>query len=199
MPDTSANNGFYLKFPQKRLFLTLVLFLMQAVVSLRADIPLFWWQPGNGTTNFGDELSRVIVERVIQRNVEEAKVEAPKLLAIGSVLHFADTGDCIWGSGINGKHLNPNDYRFKKLDIRSVRGPLTRLFLQSMGHMAPEIYGDPALLISTLFPEFHAPAYGTILSYHMFLKRDSIAILTTWYCLANLGRVSFKKSWKVIL
>lgn len=165
MPDTSAFKGFYLNFPQNRFFLTLIFLFVQALSILHCDIPLFWWQPGNGTTNFGDELSRVIVERVLQKNVAEAKIEAPKLLAIGSVIHFADTGDCIWGSGINGKHLDPRDYRFRKLDIRSVRGPLTRSFLQSMGHMAPKLYGDPALLMSVLFPEFQRSS-----------KRDYIVI-----------------------
>lgn len=131
-----------------------ILTLLIGISSLDAELPLFWWQPANGTTNFGDELSHVIVERILHRRVMEAREPAPKLLAVGSILHFADNGDCVWGSGINGKHLKKSDYRFEQLDVRSVRGPLTRAFLLSLGVKTPEKYGDPALLMSLLFPEF---------------------------------------------
>lgn len=154
MGDISVVSHFLYVSILKRLLPTLFFILYPNISGLYTDIPLFWWQPGNGTTNFGDELSRVVVERVLQRKIEEATKEVPKLLAIGSVIHFADTGDCIWGSGINGKHLDRRYYRFKAVDIRSVRGPLTRSFLLSMGHNVPELYGDPALLMSFLFPEF---------------------------------------------
>lgn len=78
-----------------------------------------------------------------------------KLLAIGSILHFAKDGDVIWGSGINGKHLKRSHYSFNELDVRAVRGPLTRGFLQKLGITVPEVYGDPALLFPYFFPEFY--------------------------------------------
>lgn len=76
-----------------------------------------------------------------------------RLLAVGSILHFARDGDIIWGTGINGK-VDLNLHRFKNLDVRAVRGPLTRDLLIRTFHIAcPEVYGDPGLLMSLLFPE----------------------------------------------
>ncbi|MGK9219631.1 polysaccharide pyruvyl transferase family protein [Microbacterium barkeri] len=55
----------------------------------------------------------------------------------------------IWGTGINGK-VSDFRYRAKELDIRAVRGPLTRSRLESWGFEVPEVYGDPAVLLPEL-------------------------------------------------
>ncbi|MCC8163606.1 MAG: polysaccharide pyruvyl transferase family protein [Lachnospiraceae bacterium] len=44
--------------------------------------------------------------------------------------------------------------RFRKLDVRAVRGPETRRVLCRLGYDCPEIYGDPACLL----PLFYHPA-----------------------------------------
>ncbi|WP_348770168.1 polysaccharide pyruvyl transferase family protein [Arthrobacter sp. E3] len=44
-------------------------------------------------------------------------------------------------------------HKFQNLDVRSVRGPLTRDYLISRGACVGEVYGDPALLLPYLFPE----------------------------------------------
>lgn len=78
-----------------------------------------------------------------------------KLLAIGSVLIIARDNDVIWGTGMNAKRLDLTLYKFHDLEVKAVRGPLTRRFLQDNFNIAcPEIYGDPALLIPYFFPEF---------------------------------------------
>lgn len=121
-------------------------------------IPLFYWKEGN-FINFGDYLSLKIVERIAGTPSKVYNKRTPnqdrKLLALGSILYFANQNDVVWASGINGKRLDKKDYRFTDLDVRAVRGPLTRAFLfDNFGIAAPEIYGDPALLIPYLFPEF---------------------------------------------
>jgi pyruvyltransferase len=110
-----------------------------------------YYRPRHGI-NFGDELSRIIVELMLARRGRTLLDEARKptrLLCIGSILHAAREGDVVWGSGRNGK-TNPAFHTFEKLDVRAVRGPRTRAFLLERGIPTPEIYGDPALLLPIL-------------------------------------------------
>jgi pyruvyltransferase len=121
-------------------------------------LPLYYWQQPS-FINFGDYISLKIVERMVGGPVRVHKykpgVSEKRLLAIGSLLFCAKDDDVIWGSGTNGKRASKKDYVFTRLDVRSVRGPLTRDFLMNKYDIAcPEIYGDPALLMPYLFPEF---------------------------------------------
>jgi pyruvyltransferase len=115
---------------------------------------LFWWEPADQGVNVGDYLSKVIVAEVLSLRDLEITDKVDKnlrLFAIGSVLHFAKSHECVWGSGVNGK-IDPAMHRFSSLDVRAVRGPLTREFLRARGIDVPEIYGDPGLLMPLLFP-----------------------------------------------
>jgi pyruvyltransferase len=121
-------------------------------------LPLLWWGE-DPEINFGDYLSLVIVERILDKHVEylvkPPKFPRRKMIALGSLLFYAREHDVIWGCGVHGKTSNPKEYKFKSLDVRAVRGPLTRDFLMNNFNIScPEIYGDPALLIPYLFPEF---------------------------------------------
>ena len=61
----------------------------------------------------------------------------------------------IWGSGINGKILDKKAFDFTSLDVRAVRGPLTRQFLiENFQVDCPEVYGDLRPSLPYLFPEF---------------------------------------------
>ena len=128
-------------------------------LSVWADgLPLFFWNE-DPTVNFGDFLSKVIVERIVDTPLKcymkKGKAQDKKLLAIGSILYFAATDDVVWGSGVNGKILDKQFFEFTRLDVRAVRGPLTRQFLMENFQIdCPEIYGDPGLLFPYLFPEF---------------------------------------------
>lgn len=120
-------------------------------------LPLYYWQSAK-RVNFGDYLSLELVQRIVGgpiRVVQKPTIGERKLLAIGSIISWAFDGDIIWGSGINGKALSLDRYHFKNLDVRAVRGPLTRDFLmKNFNIKCPEIYGDPALLVPYFFPEF---------------------------------------------
>lgn len=139
---------------RNRLFLLILLPLF-----LQAEgLPLFYWNEDH-TENFGDILSRVIVERIVDTSlkcyIKKTKAQDKKLLAIGSILFFAADDDVVWGSGVNGKFLDKKYFSFSHLDVRAVRGPVTRAFLMNTFQIdCPEIYGDPALLFPYLFPEF---------------------------------------------
>ncbi len=117
-------------------------------------VELFHWQPKSGAQNFGDHLSHVVVSQYLARRellLDETVATHRRLLAVGSILHFARDHDVIWGSGINGK-VDENKHQFRHLDVRAVRGPLTRNYLMQRGINVPEVYGDPVLLLPTLFP-----------------------------------------------
>lgn len=126
---------------------------------------LFWWKKHKTIwrgQNFGDYLSFVIVGKILRRKNLVPKDER-RLLAIGSILHFAKDGDVIWGSGVNGK-INPEKHKFKELDIRMLRGPKTKAFLESRDiFIKTDCFGEPGLLLPTLFPEFKPePVEGKI-------------------------------------
>ena len=97
----------------------------------------------------------MIVSKIVADNDLAEPALPRRLLAVGSILHLARTGDVIWGIGANGKKLDhPAAYR--ELDIRAVRGPLTRAFLQAKGYEVPETYGDPGMLVGRLWPREQA-------------------------------------------
>ena len=104
--------------------------------------------------NFGDLLGPIVVTRLLgPKNTDRRRAMRPvRLFSVGSVLHYAADGDVVWGSGVNGK-VPIDRYQFHSLDVRAVRGPLTRDFLRRRGVEVPEIYGDPALLLPDLIPE----------------------------------------------
>lgn len=110
-----------------------------------------YWHPRGGV-NFGDEISRIIVQLMLAQKGFTAFDETPRvrqLLTVGSVLHFASDDAVIWGTGING-NTPAHRHRFSRLDVRAVRGPRTRERLMQRGIAVPEIYGDPALLLPRL-------------------------------------------------
>ncbi len=118
---------------------------------------LFYWGSKEycpGKTNFGDFLSKVIVEAVSGEKIRQSNLKGsgPCLLAVGSILHYARDHDVIWGSGYRCDPAGEN--RHAALDVRAVRGPRSRECLLEKGISCPKVYGDPALLLSRLFPHF---------------------------------------------
>lgn len=112
-------------------------------------INLFWWR-GSAVNNFGDELSRIIVERAGNRNVIQSSLEECDLVAIGSVLNrfsqpkilsARDKVLNIWGSGF----MRPIPMSTQlDVNILALRGPIS-------GELAAQeqcCFGDPGLLSS---------------------------------------------------
>jgi len=111
---------------------------------------------------------------------------------MGSILSYAQNNDIIWGTGVNGK-VAESAYHFTILDVRAVRGPLTREFLIKRGIVCPEVYGDPTLLLPIYFPEFKKsvnPAYDYIIVPHF----------SDEYLFTDMpNMVSAKESWDVVV
>lgn len=169
------------------------------LLAVTEGLPVFVWHEkwrGWDFINFGDELSGILIQRIVGQNIRvthKKTLSEPRLFAVGSVLSFAQDGDVVWGAGINGRLLQTKSYRFKNLDIRAVRGPLTREFLRNeLSIECPEIYGDPGLLFSRLFPEFKKkenPLYEYLIIPHYseefyFPKEEDVHIVyptEPWY------------------
>lgn len=125
-------------------------------------VPVVHWDPLRRTSlwgtptrrsrplhNFGDLLGPVIVSRLAQALPRASG--GRRLVAIGSILHFAQDGDVVWGTGLNPK--GPADATtLSSLDVRAVRGPRTAESLRALGAEVPPVYGDPALLLPRAFP-----------------------------------------------
>ena len=160
-------------------------------------LPLYFWaaRATQGFANFGDALSEALTERIVGhkvRVVENPFCNERKLLGMGSILNYAQNNDVVWGTGINGK-APVSSYVFNTLDVRAVRGPLTRKFLLERGIACPEVYGDPTLLFPLLFPEFtknQSPSKEYIIVPHfsdesLFLEESNV--------------VSVKEPWDTIV
>ena len=108
--------------------------------------------------NLGDYLGKVVVDWMLEKkNISlNSYVNKKKhLFTIGSGCVNSYQNMTFWGSGVE-RELP--DFRrffhrswFRKLDIRAVRGPMTRDYLKSLGHECPEKYGDPAILMSLIY------------------------------------------------
>lgn len=106
--------------------------------------------------NAGDIFNRDLVRYLY--GAELANSELPgRLLLVGSVIHRAQPGDIVCGVGTKGVALKPRA-ELGALNVRAVRGPITRHALAEAGQDVSGIRFelDPGLLIAELFPELRA-------------------------------------------
>lgn len=109
--------------------------------------------------NLGDYLGLVVVNWMLERkglSLDDYVEKKKHLLTVGSGAVKSYQNMTVWGSGVE-REL-PQMLRrflqrswFRKLDIRAVRGPLTREYLMKFGHKCPEVYGDPAILMPLIY------------------------------------------------
>lgn len=103
-----------------------------------------WHRP---VLNFGDALAPVVVAGALSLHRRPVSaVPSQRLLSVGSILHLAIPGDVVWGTGKNGR-VPDEMHDTSSLDVRAVRGPLTRRWLEEHQVYCPEVFGDPALLL----------------------------------------------------
>ena len=110
------------------------------------------------TLNLGDTLSPVICEWLLNNrglSFDDKVKKTRHLMAVGSILGGNGFFDAVvWGSGIKSfdqiSSLGKRKY-IQKLDIRAVRGPLTRDALVACGYPCPAVYGDPAVLMPYIY------------------------------------------------
>lgn len=151
---------------------------------MKKYIPLFYWSSkifeNKDQENYGDILSAQIVSWVSNKEISFYNAPAkrkswfkkPYLMAIGSIMSYAQPKATVWGSGI----ISRKD-QFSKATFCAVRGPLSRKRIQELGYTCPEVYGDPAILL----PDYYSPnikkkyTYGFIPHY---VDQDCVS---QWY------------------
>lgn len=126
--------------------------------------------------NVGDNISPIIVHYAASTyGIDDSqKIFGTRhLYGVGSII-TAGAQDCtIWGSGLlNSKILGRLNNR--KLDVRAVRGPLTRIILMDRGYHVPEVYGDPAILMPRLFHPKIEKKYPVSVITHMNEEKERI-------------------------
>lgn len=151
---------------------------------------------GDGNGNFGDELSEIIFNLLLKKySITNLKVcfnktKDDNIVFIGSLIGWANNNYDnihILGSGIRTERD-----RIKKnikMTIYSVRGPLTKKYLEKFNYVVSNTYGDPALLL----PKFYNPkkislcknkigVLGHLTNFHKYnsIPSDYIQINPTW-------------------
>lgn len=108
--------------------------------------------------NLGDDLSPVVVDYMLRKkglSLNSSTTKTKHLYSIGSILFFGHQNATVWGSGLLTKpragHNLLHTKLFRKLDIRSVRGPFTQAELEKRGFKCPSIYGDPGCLMPLIY------------------------------------------------
>ena len=116
------------------------------VVSRRLKMIRAFWCTNH---NFGDNLNHYLLSRIAKGGVVFTNIDEPhrKIVAIGSILGWCNETTIAWGPGLFSRTdcVNP------AVDIRAVRGPLSYKRACECGLKAPEIYGDPALLLPRVY------------------------------------------------
>lgn len=121
----------------------------------RNRVNLEYW---NFSENLGDLLAPVVTGWMLGRLGLSLSLEAANpchLMTIGSVLGLGIFDAVIWGSGVNSfGHVGriALQKKYRRLDIRAVRGPITAQVLRENGYTCPQIYGDPAILLPLIYP-----------------------------------------------
>lgn len=102
--------------------------------------------------NVGDTFSEKVARLYISHSIdkyENVELDSDNLIIIGSILEWADSHSSICGTGLI---QSSSKLRHKPKNIYCVRGPLTAFFLERQGIQAGNIYGDPGLLLSKVYP-----------------------------------------------
>lgn len=111
------------------------------------QLKVFEWQMRDGRKNFGDLISKKIIEGVTNSNVVISTADEAEIVAVGSVIDGMESwfpkAKIIWGSGFlhDGSTVDNTDIK-----IAAVRGKLTANRLNFEGPL-----GDPGLLVNKYF------------------------------------------------
>lgn len=129
-------------------------------------LQLYYWKIDPQTANFGDYAGRYLLQRLTGQPIGTNfdKQTTRYWATIGSILshHHLTVNASVWGSGI----ISANATFPKPVKIYAVRGPLTRARCLKQGYDCPAVYGDPALLLPSVFQPTAKEKYRLGVVYH---------------------------------
>lgn len=144
---------------------------------------IFFEKADSFKQNLGDWLAIPIFDFMLKYydlNPDKRTSQTIHLYTIGSIIMMGFQDACIWGSGIllgepEGTIWKRSKYR--KLDIRCVRGPETKRRLEENGYDVNScVYGDPGVLMPLIYkPNISRELereYSVVL--HMNKKEESV-------------------------
>lgn len=133
----------------------------------------------NAPFNLGDSLGEVIIRYLLAKKgiVFDKPVSRTKhLYCVGTNIQGAWQSATIWGSGIypplTWAHKLVWKLSRRKLDVRAVRGPLTKQILEGLGFSCPNIFGDPAILMPMIYNPCKEKKYKYIVIPQFIKEKD---------------------------
>ena len=154
-----------------------------ALNELKAPVFSAYWWKGQGYKNLGDELARIIPERLFGMKIEHSGLSEATLLSVGSVLGWVWDSDLsrknnsplhVVGSGFMSFDTRPQPLDFVK--IHSVRGHLSKNMLGKEDSWGVGV-GDPGILASRIVKKRQdAPKYpiGVVLHHK---KSEDVGVM----------------------
>ncbi len=142
--------------------ITIVKFLILLNLINSFNVRIYYWN----YLNFGDLIGKDILRRVLSLGCSTKRIniklrtdiQEPSIFTVGSILKSGalNDNDVVWGSGI--KYNNDDALRnISTVKILSVRGPQSYKGLSTRSQLkeVPKIFGDPAILLPYIYPEYN--------------------------------------------
>ena len=125
------------------------------------EFVLAWW-PRPFPGNFGDWLSPYIFSHYTDKKIvfqnPSRRAHKKHIIAIGSIGRFIKKNSVVVGTGIS----SPENKLQKKAHYISLRGPITAELLVESGGPRVTSFGDPAIVLSRVFPVSRSTTNGRV-------------------------------------
>jgi len=160
-----------------------IILCQQSLKTIPNTVNLHYWDSSltNGPEmpyNLGDVLSSVIVSAMLGKkglSLQDKVHKSKHLYAVGSILVMGYQNATVWGSGLlhslSRSETIFHHFPFRKLDVRCVRGPLTRESVMKLGYTCPELYGDPVILMPVFYPRMVSRETDYIIIPHINMEK----------------------------
>ena len=146
---------------ENRAISSAISFLSYSSYQAEQSLRLSWWShphPGN----FGDWLSPYLLQKysrnAIQFQALNEIARTPHIVAIGSIGRFIKKNSIVVGTGVSSdEHLMEPGAKYF-----SLRGPRTAALLKKSGGPTVDSFGDPAVLVSRIYPVIRGATNGRL-------------------------------------